>query len=106
MKHGYEEEYKVLLTKEEFETLCNCFPTLHFVTQTNHYYNTDSSNISLRVRDIEDKQIFTCKIHTDKGLEEHEKEIIVPFWEDIEIMDYLRKVNITGPFTEWGQLTT
>ena len=95
MKHGYEEEYKVLLTKEEFETLCNCFPTLHFVTQTNHYYNTDSSNISLRVRDIEDKQIFTCKIHTDKGLEEHEKESTVPFWEDEEIINYLRKVNIT-----------
>lgn len=109
MKHGYEEEYKMLLSKQQFDDLLAYYPQAHFVSQTNYYYQVGQSSekVSLRIRVKGNRFLFTLKVPTPHGLEEHEKELPdMQFEKDEEIMSWLRERHYLPPYILWGSLNT
>lgn len=77
MKENIEIEYKIILTKAEFEALCSFYPQLDFKTQINTYYDTPSMQLknkhcAMRIREKQDTFLFTLKSPSPTGLLEHE----------------------------------
>ena len=57
MNKNIEKEYKVLLTKEQFEKLLSNYPNAVFKTQCKYYYDTDTHCIqkkkgAMRIRNL------------------------------------------------------
>lgn len=114
MNKNIEKEYKVLLTKEQFEKLLSNYPNAVFKTQCNTYYDTDTHCIqkkkgAMRIRQINDKFIFTLKMHSNDGLLEFEKEVnenSLNSFQDVEIQNLLDKFHINGNLIELTTLCT
>lgn len=114
MNKNIEKEYKVLLTKEQFDTLTNGYPDLHFISQINTYYDTSDWQIrkhfgSMRIREKEGKFLFTLKKHTEEGLLELEKEVSensVSVFQEPEIKELLEQLGIHDPIVELTSLRT
>ncbi len=114
MNNNIEKEYKILVTKEQFNTLYKHFNAPSFYSQTNIYYDTYDFAIrnvkgSMRIRDINNKHIFTLKMHSPKGLLEYEKNLpynSIECFNDEEISSLLNKYHIQGPFHKIGNLKT
>ena len=45
MNKHVEKEYKMLVSKEQFDKLCSLYENLNFITQTNTYYDTVNGDI-------------------------------------------------------------
>ncbi len=80
MDKKVEKEYKILLTKEQFDKLAQYYEPLHYVEQTNVYYDTSEHHIqqiygAMRIRSSNGKHIFTLKLHEDGKLMEYECEV-------------------------------
>ena len=116
MEKHIEKEYKVLLTKEQFETLCNQFNDLKFVSQTNTYYDTKDFVIrnkkgAMRIREKNNKYIFTLKMKDKNidGLYECECEVrensVHALYSD-EIQSLLKSYDIDGELIPLTTLTT
>lgn len=114
MNENLEIEYKVLLTKEQFDTLVSQYDDVHFIRQVNTYYDTKNLDIrknygSMRIREKEGKFIFTLKKHTTDGLLEFEKLVPsndVSAFDDLEIKELFRDMKIDQPIVKLTSLTT
>ncbi len=106
MKQQLEIEFKMLVSKEQFDKITALYRPLLFLKQHNYYYKSPSSLQSFRIRIKEDKKIFTLKDTTGDQIIEYEKEFFDLFYEDSEIKKLLNKLNIYPPFYQVGELTT
>lgn len=114
MEKHIEKEYKLLVNKEQFETLLANYPNLTFTLQINYYYDNQQLEImnqhgAMRIREKEQQFIFTLKkvIHDDL----FEYECVVPkndasIFNLPEIKQVLDDFNIIGPFCQINQLET
>src|SRR5690625_3099304 len=80
MAQEIEIEYKVLLTKKEFEKIASSLPfSANSVTQVNHYFETNQFNFkkqqsALRIREKNNKYTLTLKQPHEEGiLETHDQ---------------------------------
>lgn len=114
MNENLEIEYKVLLTKEQFQVLVHHFEDVIFIRQVNTYYDTKDLQIrkhhgSMRIREKEGQFIFTLKKHTEDGLLEFEKNVPcndVSAFDDSEIKQLLSDMDIHDPIVMLTSLTT
>lgn len=82
MNKHVEKEYKMLVSKEQFDKLCSLYENLNFITQTNTYYDTVNRDIqkqkgALRIRERNGRFLFTLKMRQENldGLCECECEV-------------------------------
>ncbi len=72
MEVNIEKEYKVLLSKEQYEKLLSDLNPQDVTVQTNYYFDTPDfllfdRHIVARIREINESYVFTCKIALDKN---------------------------------------
>ena len=107
MKGNKEEEYKTLVTKEQFYRLADNYKPLKFIKQLNHYYvSDDPSHYAFRIREKEDKKIFTMKEPCDGARMEYEKELDTDIDKDVEIVEMLKGKGLQPPYELLGDMTT
>lgn len=82
MNKHIEKEYKMLVSKEQFDKLCGLYENLNFITQTNTYYDTVNRDIqkqkgAMRIRERNGRFLFTLKMRQENldGLCECECEV-------------------------------
>lgn len=66
-----ENEFKIMLSAEQYEKICEEFSWDETILQTNHYYDTDNLELSarritVRVREIEGEFFLQMKLPTNK----------------------------------------
>ncbi len=66
MKTNIEKEYAVLLSREEYLALTKAF-NYEEVHQTNYYYSSNDKNIGIRIRTVNDTNIFTMKVKDENN---------------------------------------
>lgn len=114
MNKNIEKEYKILVSKEQFQTLLNEYPKAVFKEQINTYYDSVDFMIreahgAMRIRYIDNAYIFTLKMHSSKGLLEFEKEVEQndsSIFQASEIKSLLDSYHLTGPFQQITELKT
>lgn len=115
MNKNIEKEYKILVTKSQFESLMKLYDHLEVAQQENVYYDTadglvKAANGSMRIRHKNGKYIFTLKIKHPEGHLELEKEVSdgnpLHLWNDPEIAQWFQEYSITGELVELGRLKT
>ena len=114
MNKNIEKEYKVLLSKEQFETLCSFYEPLHFVQQTNIYFDTEDRAIeymrgAMRIRTKNGKHRFTLKVHENNELVEYECDVATNTIDALNshsISLLLKKYKIHGPYIQRAKLIT
>jgi len=99
MQKNIEKEYKVLVNKTQFEKLLEEFPNYKVKDQTNYYFDSTPSlynkKIAIRIRELDNKYIFTLKHLNDNGeLEEFEKSLDSLNINDQSLDDIYRKFEI------------
>ena len=76
MQQNLEIEFKMLVSRDQFETLKQRCQPLQLTVQTNVYYDCIPSaarrRIAMRIRDVEGRHWFTCKVPSDNGVMEYE----------------------------------
>lgn len=70
MNKHVEKEYKMLVSKEQFDKLCGLYENLNFITQTNTYYDTVNGDIqkkkgAMRIRERNGRFLFTLKMRQE-----------------------------------------
>lgn len=114
MDKNIEKEYKILLTKQQFEKLSSFYEPLTFKNQVNVYYDTHDNKIrslkgAMRIRTKEGQHTFTLKMFSEEGLQEFEcslKENSLLALNNKEITLLLENYNIQGPFQTIATLST
>lgn len=114
MDKNIEKEFKILLTKEQFDILREDYEPLLFETQVNIYYDTfdrciEKKKGAMRIRSKNGKHIFTLKMHSSEGLREYECEVEnneVSSLQKEEIQSLLSEYKIYGEFHPIATLTT
>ena len=103
MYNQIERELKILVSKEIYENILNSYIFDKTIYQTNTYYDTKdhlikNNNGALRIRTIQDKNIFTLKLKKDAITHyEYEKEIksnTISDIDDPEIKEWLMKIPL------------
>lgn len=103
MTQPIEREYKILLTKEQYEILLHSYDYSEIRNQTNQYYDTDTGFIknlrgAMRIRDLNNNHIFTLKIRNDNTSNiELEKQIDtdnIHKIADKEVLNWIMKYDI------------
>lgn len=109
MESKLEVEYKMLLTKKQFEQLCNKYPEQRIIKQHNFYYDSTPSlkerGMGCRIRQIENQYIFTLKIKEKLGHQEIEFKVSANDIHLPEIKKVLHQFQITD-LKERGDLLT
>lgn len=113
MKENIELEYKILVTKEQFDELLKNFPSLTFIEQSNTYYDTLDNQIqtrrgSMRIRK-KGNCTFTLKMPSVHGLMEYEcpvEDVSLASLQKEEIKQLLNKNGIVGELKELTTLVT
>lgn len=114
MNKNIETEFKILVTKEQFNFLSELYPDKKTFVQTNTYYDNEAKDIqnhkgAMRIREKNNKFIFTLKMHSNEGLLEFECETDkndASVFEDEKIKELLDKYNFYGPFYPTAKCTT
>lgn len=114
MKKNIEKEYKILVTKEQFEQLLSNYPEAVFHKQINTYYDTSDNMIrkqhgAMRIREVDQQFLFTLKMHTEQGLMEYEMPVEqndVSVFSQPEIMSLLHSYGFMKPIHQLTTLTT
>lgn len=113
MNNNIEFELKILVNKDQFESLLSLFDTV-CVDQNNIYYDNEHQVLhckkaAMRLRFIDDKKYFTLKTRNNGDLLEYEKEV---FFDDLndcndnEINNLLASFDVCKPFFPIGSLRT
>lgn len=98
-----ERELKILISESDFYKIIQSYDFTNPIIQTNTYYDTEDQQIkkqngAMRIRQIDNKKIFTIKIRKDEVTHyEYEKEILTNNIQEIndeEINSWLKKFNI------------
>ncbi|WP_243833759.1 CYTH domain-containing protein [Breznakia blatticola] len=114
MKTHIEKEYKILVTKEQFDQLITNYPEIDFITQTNYYYDNKNYEImkqkgAMRIRESAGTNLFTLKEIKGDDLIEYEQmvdTVDASVFEDKQIQKVLNKYHLEGPFELVATLTT
>lgn len=114
MKTNIEKEYKLLVTKEQFEQLVSLYEPISFHKQVNTYYDTIDHRIeklhgAMRIREINGYFLFTLKLWKKQQLYEYECEVESNSIEALQtdkISKLLKEHDIYGDFTMLTSLTT
>lgn len=114
MVNNLETEYKLLVTKEQFEKLRNKYNELEYRTQINSYYDTKDSlmkekKCSMRIREVNGEFIFTLKTPAHGSHMEHEclvSENSVEAFNDPEIMKLFDQYQLHGNYIKIGECIT
>jgi len=107
MTENLEIEYKVMLSKEEYERLLNNFPGNESFTQINSYYSSyKKPEVLFRIRFVNNYYLFTYKEIKGEGRLEHEIRIKSDPFNNKELLDYLKSIGLEKPFIKKGELTT
>ena len=77
MINNLEIEYKILVTKAQFEKLSAMYPNKKFILQINTYYDTKNQDLkkqkcAMRIREKENRFLITLKTPSEKGHHEFE----------------------------------
>ena len=93
-----EVEYKMLVTKEELQKLKSQYKPIEKLDQINYYYDSNPSlyqrGFSIRIREVDNKYIFTLKESLLNGKLEHEFEINSLNINDPKIKEVLDSLEI------------
>ena len=116
MNKHVEKEYKILVSKEQFEKLCSLYEKLEFVTQINTYYDTANRDIekhkgAMRIRERNNRFLFTLKMIQEDldGLCECECEVSEnssAVFQSNDIQQLLGEYHIHGTIIPVTTLTT
>lgn len=114
MNKNIEKEFKILVSKDKFDLLCDMYKPLTFIKQINQYYDTPNNliknkNGAMRIRTKNNKHIFTLKIYQNNELLEYECEVSdnsINSLNQTNIIALLNYYDIAGPFVETASLTT
>lgn len=114
MNKNIEKEYKVLVTKQQFDELLSRYNNITFNEQVNTYYDTLNSDIrkmkgAMRIREINGTFLFTLKTREGENLLEYEKDVqenTISMLQQKEILELLSTFDIFGPFQEIATLST
>lgn len=114
MNQQIEKEYKVLLSKKQYDYFIHkLYPHIDKIIQKNIYYDTkdeflSKNKIALRIRYIQNKKIVTLKYFQNQDLMELEKEVFCdnPFVEDFTVREILKQFNINEPLHPCVTITT
>ena len=115
MNKKIEKEYKILVTKDQFEQLLSLYDDYETSEQLNIYYDTKDEKLKalkggLRIRYKNNKYIFTLKFKHPEGHIELEKEIphdrINDLHQDETIAAWFKEYGLCGPFIEIGRVHT
>lgn len=113
MNQNLEIEYKMLVTREEFETLLKHCQTDGVREQLNVYYDCTPSStlrhVAMRIRDVDGHHWFTLKAPQPKGVLEYEMEIAENSPEVLdneEIRCLFQQLKLTLPVHECGRMRT
>lgn len=116
MDKHIEKEYKILVSKEQFDKLCSLYKSLNFITQVNTYYDTVNRDIqkhkgAMRIRERNGKFLFTLKMSqkNEHDLIECECEVTensIFALQTKEITELLQEYNIYGNFIPLTTLVT
>lgn len=104
-----EKEYKMLLTKKQFEKIKKGYSFDKKNIQINHYFNSLNNfkrNYAVRIRELNDKYIFTLKMNNENGKLEYEFEIDNLDIHHKKIEDLLQELNIDDKFYPIGTMKT
>lgn len=107
MKPKIEDELKMLLSYEQFCSMVNYYQPDSFVRQCNTYYaSKDSNSYFFRIREKQDKRLFTLKSYIDGKLYEYEKELTCDLYEDEDVIRVLKEFNVPEDCHSIGRLVT
>lgn len=114
MINNIEVEYKLLVTKDQFEQLSNLYPNKEFIKQTNTYYDTIHNDLknkkcAMRIREKDGKFMITLKVPAQKGHEEFEcfvDENSSKMFQQSEIRKVLDELEIHDEIVQIGECTT
>ena len=109
MLENKEVELKMILTKEQFDSLLQFYLPSNFIKQTNYYFSsTNKTNYqSIRIREKEGKYLFTLKEKYPDYVQEYEKYTqSLNLMEDTDILKVLEERKLYPPYNEIGKLTT
>lgn len=96
-KPHIEKEYKMAISEEIYTKMLIDLNIEPF-KQTNHYYYTYSKEHAMRIREIDNKFIFTLKVKGDGFKYEYEFEIKDNSLNDERIKELLNRFNIDKTF--------
>lgn len=114
MINNIEIEYKLLVSKENFEKLSNLYQNKQFIKQTNTYYDTPNNDLrkkhcAMRIREKDGKFMITLKVPTIRGHEEFEcyvSENTANAINQSEVRKVLNELNISQDIIVLGECTT
>lgn len=114
MINNLEVEYKILVTKEDFEKLSALYQDKTFIKQINYYYDTENLDLrnqkcALRIREKNNTFLITLKTPASKGHHEYEcyvNENSSEAFESSEIKGLLDQLNIEKPLMELAKCVT
>ena len=113
MNENLEIEYKMMVSKEEFDTLRKLCPEQTCLVQRNVYYDctpsTTLKRMAMRIRDLEDRHIFTLKIPVEQGVREIEMDLpenSVEAFNDPQIRELFASLDLHYPVVSLGEMTT
>ncbi|MDR1794892.1 MAG: CYTH domain-containing protein [Erysipelotrichaceae bacterium] len=111
MKDSYECEYKCLITYEQFQLLKNIYPGGTTFRQVNHYYDNAElilrqRKISLRIRQVNHRWIFTLKVNDDDGVREIEFAVARNSLSTKKIAKLRQEFSLPEDLEELGTLET
>lgn len=114
MNKNIEKEYKVLLTKQQFDILCRCYEELQFKKQVNTYYDSINLDVSkkkgaMRIRTINDTYLFTLKLHQNDDVYEYETLVAEDSCKALlqkDVQQLLQEHSITNDLHRITQLVT
>ncbi|MEF9920380.1 MAG: CYTH domain-containing protein [Erysipelotrichaceae bacterium] len=113
MNKNIEKEYKLLVSKEQFDHLLSFYKEAVFHEQTNTYFDNQNRTIekmrgAMRIRKT-NQYVFTLKVFQNQDLLEFECEVkddSISSLNTSEIVSLLDSYQIAYPFLETAKLTT
>ena len=107
MEHAIETELKILLTRQQFDTLAAQYQPLEFVEQKNTYYLSNNSfHYAFRIRERNGETLFTLKHKVNGETDEYEKVLTGPIEDDPDVLATLARFGQYPPFRVMGYLIT
>ena len=114
MHINHEIEFKTLITEDVFQNMIQDYPDAEVHDQTNTYYESTTCNMkemgfAMRIRDLNDKHLFTMKQKAAQGHQEYEIDLNENSTDALnhpELVQLFNQFHITGPFVIMGSLHT
>lgn len=101
-----EKEYKMMLTKQQYDLLLQNLPFKEKKTQVNHYYMSQETKKGARIREVSNQFIFTYKLKSPIGQKEYEVIVSKNWIKDPAIDALCLEIGIENDFEAIGNMTT